>query len=380
MTDSSQTVAGNATLPWAGADDIRLLREYPLVGMYEMASRLGRTPSAVRHRASKIGAAIRRRRWTANEDDILKKAWAGPPHSAAKHAARLLPHRALHSINKRANALGLEAPVEWQPWEDAVLRKCAAGGFDGWQRAAERLRHRSVIAISLRGRKLGLRIARRWTSEEDAIVRREWARGVRGATRRVQAELPHRSPKAITGRAQLLCRERLTSLPPQPEWTAEEDAILARVWSHGARGAADRALRLLPQRTRSAIASRATRLKLSPRANSVLAATPSFLHPRRRRKRRRSASQGSGLSPSASGSQRRPTTNSNGSSSHHPEWNGSHRPSRAYQLRLAGLTFEQIAAELGYEDAGQAEARTRDWAKADGITWPVAFPAERSAA
>ena len=370
MTVVSQTIAGNVAPPWTGAEDLRLLREYPLVGMHEMATRLGRTPQAVRARASQIGVAVRKRRWTPKEDDILKKAWAGPPGGAAKRAARLLPHRALDSINKRANVLGLEAPVEWQPWEDAILRKCAAKGFDGWQRAAEHLRHRSLIAISLRGRKIGLRIARRWTPEEDAIVRREWVRDVRGATKRVQAKLPHRSPKAITGRAQLLCRDQLRSRVRHAVWTSEEDAIVGREWARGVRGATARASLLLPHRTRSAIASRAAKLKLSSRAGSILAATPSFLHSRRRRRRRRSAQQGPGLSPSAARAQRRPVTNINGSPHH--QWTGSHRPSRAYQLRLSGLPFEQIAVELGYEDAKQAEARTRDWAKADGITWPPA--------
>lgn len=352
--------------PWTGAEERRLLEEYPAAGMHEMAARLGRTPRAILGRASKLGA-VRKARWTGREDAIIRKAWEGPPHGAAKRAARRLPGRALHSINKRASTLGLAAPARWQPWEDAIVRQCAAKGLGAWQRAADRLPHRSLIAIGLRGNKLGIWISRRWTSEEDAIVRREWARGNRGAAKRVKARLRHRSLKAIAGRARLVCPEH--AVPRGVAWSAEEDAILERAWAAGSRGAADRAVALLPHRTRGAVTGRARTLQLNPHAASVRTATPAFLRAGRSPTRRRRAPS---LTPAAA--PRREEAREQPVPAPGRRRNGVHRPSRAYQLALAGHSFEEIAGELGHEDARQAKMQTRNWAKANGITWPPARP------
>lgn len=194
--------------PWTAAEDAVLCGCYLRDGVHRLAGRLNRTPQAVRARAHKLGLAARRRRWREWEDDIIRKAYAGPPQRAGATAARRLTHRALASIYKRAECLGLTAPVEWTRREDNILRRAWDEGEGAANRAHARLRRRTVYALRSRAKRLGLHVrgaAPCWTPAEDAIVRREWARGSLGAVDRVRAELPRRSRKAIAGRGQKLC-------------------------------------------------------------------------------------------------------------------------------------------------------------------------------
>ena len=151
---------------WTRAEDLRLCREYGSAGIVKMAVRLGRTPRAVRIRLRRLRPLRRSRRWT--------------------------------------------------PQEDAVLRECAAAGSTSWKQATRRLPHRTLNAVCTRAGALGLRVVRQWTIEEDAVIEREWARGATGAARRSQAHLPYRSLKAIHGRRQTLLRpvrEAAASMP-----------------------------------------------------------------------------------------------------------------------------------------------------------------------
>lgn len=194
--------------PWTECEDAVLVRTYLRDGMYSLARRLNRSPQAIRQRASKLGVAIRRRRWQPWEDEVIRRAFRGPPMLAGATAAKRLTHRALASIYKRADCLGLTAPVEWRTREDNIIRQEWAEGRGAAKRAHAKLSRRTLPAIQCRARKLGLNVAGwpgRWTAAEDTIVRREWASGSLGAAQRVQVELPHRTLKAIAGRGQKLC-------------------------------------------------------------------------------------------------------------------------------------------------------------------------------
>jgi len=222
-----------------------------LVTDYE--DRAPRMPAALAVAKPKRRAPSRRRGsprpWTAEEDALIRAAFATAPVKLARIARQMGRERA--SVRAHARKLGLNAPPKrpqapvttqearrlarglpryrgaWTAEEDAILREVWTSGAPFLMATASVRLGRSLCAVKTRARKIGVVApqGRPWTEEEDTIIRRLWAdpvaKGVRlasavGATGRTRAAVMDRAKKIGAFRA-----------PPRPSGCDEWPALIA---------------------------------------------------------------------------------------------------------------------------------------------------------
>lgn len=171
-----------------------------------LARRLGRTPDALRLRASKLGLyrPVRRRRWTPSEDAAIRDGYDSG--LTCRAIARGLPGRSSASVTARAGKLGLATHARrWTPADDRrLVRLAVSHPID----ELSRLLGRTPDALRQRARGLGIRLlaggaparsGTRWTMAEDELLRLH--AGLNPAT---LARLLDRSDRAVTIRLSAL--------------------------------------------------------------------------------------------------------------------------------------------------------------------------------
>jgi hypothetical protein len=194
---------------WTAADDV-IVRDGYADGLtcQRIADDVGgRTAGAVAARARKLGLTTYARRWTARDDDRLRR--LATLRSAAEIAQAL--SRTPGAVRRRARTLGLanvsspraaRARARWSTEEDALLRLHA-----GLNPGALALRlDRSDQAVMTRLRRLGLREGRRRSPHHPARTDGGFTAGER---RLIERELP-----IATGRRLVALGHRLESSPP----------------------------------------------------------------------------------------------------------------------------------------------------------------------
>lgn len=166
----------------------------------ELARRLGRTPDALRLRAANLGLyrPSRRRRWTEREDAALRDGYDSGLSCA--QIAGELPGRTASGVAARARQLGLATHARrWTAADDERLRRLAPS--HGLDDLAGRL-GRTPDALRQRARKLGVPLPDRrsaprasmpWTDEEDELLRLH-----PGLNPAALAQLLGRSDRAVT--------------------------------------------------------------------------------------------------------------------------------------------------------------------------------------
>lgn len=169
-------------------------------GLAEPAVRLGRTPDALRLRAAKLGLyrPVARQRWSPGEDAVVRDGYDNG--LSCGEIARRLRGRNAAGVAGRARRLGLATHARrWTAADDERLRRLA--GTHRLQDLA-RLLGRTPDALRQRARKLDLavpsagglpRAGQPWTADEDELLRLH--AGLNPAS---LAELVGRSDRAIT--------------------------------------------------------------------------------------------------------------------------------------------------------------------------------------
>jgi hypothetical protein len=162
------------------ADEDAALRATIVAGgsVEALAARLGRSSGALRLRAVKLGllSPVRRRRWSASEDAALRDGYDSG--LSCREIAGALPGRTSTAVAARARQLGLATHARrWTAADDERLRRLA--GRHGVE-ALARLFGRTPDALRQRARRLDLvmhengtarRGGTRWTPAEDELLR-----------------------------------------------------------------------------------------------------------------------------------------------------------------------------------------------------------------
>ena len=94
--------------PWTEAEDRRLRDEYGITPLSQLAAAMGRSASAVKQRARRIGISARAF-WSPEEDAALRRIY---PSKTAEECARWIG-RSVSAIHDRATKLGLRKSREW---------------------------------------------------------------------------------------------------------------------------------------------------------------------------------------------------------------------------------------------------------------------------
>lgn len=194
-------LAASAARPYAPDEDAALRTIVAVAGsLDELAGRLGRSHSALRLRAVKLGLVRpgERRRWTPSEDAAIRDGY--DTGLSCREIARQLPGRTLGAVAARASKLGLATHARrWTAADDERLRALAER-----HRIDElaRLLGRTPDGLRQRARKLGLvllehrasgRGGARWTAPEDDLLRLH-----AGLNPAILAGLVGRSDRAVT--------------------------------------------------------------------------------------------------------------------------------------------------------------------------------------
>jgi hypothetical protein len=230
-------LAASAARPYSAADDAAIRATFrDHADLQELAARLGRSPEALRLRAAKLGLhrPVRRRRWSASEDAVVRDGYGSG--LTCTEIARELPGRTPAAVAARAGKLGLATHARrWTAPDEERLRRLA--GRHPIEEVARRL-GRTPDALRQRAAKLGLarlesraspRAGAPWTAAEDELLRLH-----AGLNPAVLAGLLARSDRAVTIR---LCklglragRERSPhhTAPRLGAFTAGERALLER--------------------------------------------------------------------------------------------------------------------------------------------------------
>jgi hypothetical protein len=230
-------LAAPAARPYSATDDEAIRLVFRDDGdVQELATRLGRTPEALRLRAVKLGAhrPVRRRRWSTGEDAAVRDGYDSGLSCA--EIARELPGRTPAAVTARARKLGLATHARrWTAPDDERLRRLA--GRYPLEELARRL-GRTPDAMRQRASKLGLaplaggsspRAGTPWTGAEDELLRLH-----AGLNPGVLGPLLGRSDRAVTIRLSKLGlragRERSPhhTAPRFGAFTAGERALLER--------------------------------------------------------------------------------------------------------------------------------------------------------
>ena len=250
------------------AEEIDILKKYyPTEGDAVFERLPGRTAKSCRIQASKlkisknISSAIIQddrkyiRLWTKAEDEILREYYA----EEGSNVRCRLNQRSAESCRGRAAALGLVysgANRKWSSREDEILKKYYS--TEGAE-IQKRLHERTKEACNKRAAKLGLRMQgrKKWSAEEDEIIKTYYkAEGGKVAER-----LEGRTLSACQSRAKYLNVKSDNNRIP---WTQEEDDIITRYYEEKG---AEYVHRLIPERSPQACRYRAMTLGLSTKNN-----------------------------------------------------------------------------------------------------------------
>ena len=144
---------------WTKEEDDIIKKYYPIEGENIKRRLNGRTYTAIKTRARKLGVFYKNR-WTKEEDDILRKYY---PIEGVKVIERL-ENRTENAIRARSSSLRLEyIDKRWNAWtkeEDDIIRKYYP--TEG-TKVVEMLKNRTAIAITTRARNLGVKyVAKRY--------------------------------------------------------------------------------------------------------------------------------------------------------------------------------------------------------------------------
>jgi len=143
------------------------------------------------------GHFSRNHKWTEEEDAVIRERF---PQGGVKEVRKLLPHRTIHAIQRRARVLKVKFGNYWTEEEDTVIReRFPTEGAKGVQKL---LPYRTISAIHQRAQKLKVRFNRNlWTEEEKEILRRHYRKSTKEA---LQKMLPNRTWAAIQQKAKQL--------------------------------------------------------------------------------------------------------------------------------------------------------------------------------
>lgn len=203
---NGEPIGGRPT--WSLEEKQFLTENRETMGDKEMADRLGRTESGVRHMRNRLGLGPSKRApvegsWTREMDATVRSNPDMPPDEMA----RLLGRTAVAVIHRRQH-LGLaksRSEICWKPHEDSVIRE-NPNKRPKW--LAKLLKGRTVTAIRGRRKVLGL---------PPYVVKYDWtAHDIQALKDNLQAPmcelvrlLPGKSESSIRGRARKLGRKRI---------------------------------------------------------------------------------------------------------------------------------------------------------------------------
>jgi hypothetical protein len=194
-------LVSSASQPYADAEDSALRAAVAAGGgLDDLAGRLGRSSAALRLRAAKLGlyVPVARRRWSAAEDAALRDGY--DTGLSCAEIARALPGRTPAAVAARARKLGLPTHARrWTAADEQRLRRLAG---EHTIEQLTRLLGRTPDALRQRARKLQLDLADndvperrglRWTPAEDDLLRLH-----PGLNPAALARLTGRSDRAVT--------------------------------------------------------------------------------------------------------------------------------------------------------------------------------------
>jgi hypothetical protein len=213
---------------------------------------------------SRRGDTGRARRWTAGEDQVLRRLY--PEGVPIADIGRQLG-RSEEAVSERRRALGMAPRPRSRPWserEDRLVRAAALSGVPAealagtLRRTPEQVRRRRRVLVGAEAR------PRPYTPADDALIREAWGPDVDvlALARRLG-----RSPGSLRSHAAKLGCHRPA---PRPRWSAAEDAAVRDGYELGLT-CAEIALGL-PGRTASAVVARAAKLGLASYARVWTAA------------------------------------------------------------------------------------------------------------
>lgn len=137
---------------WSREDKSFLEKHYGNLPTKEIATRLGRSISAVRAAVVKFDLGTwKNRPWSKRERMLMQAHYS----KGIDKIKALLPARTREAIFAQAGKMGLTEPRIWQPDEDRLLR--AIYPESGVSGVREKLPHRTIPAIKHRATSLGLR-------------------------------------------------------------------------------------------------------------------------------------------------------------------------------------------------------------------------------
>lgn len=230
---------------WTKADDELIRLHYAKRGAVWCSRRIGRTISACRVRAGKLGVSASAR----PKDASPWRAWKPTPAvAAAAQRPKAPPKGNVCPGRRRRSDAWSERDIEYLEKHYAKRGAIVCG----------RQLNRSAYAVRVRAAQMGLRILARWTEAEDRVIRAFAGRGQQAIFERLEKMrgTPARTRAAIRRRARALGISFATAYV---RWTPREDAILVR---HYATDSVEKIVaRLGGKRTPAAIVTRACELR-----------------------------------------------------------------------------------------------------------------------
>nr|ELR5252488.1 hypothetical protein [Providencia rettgeri] len=142
----------NHRSPWSLKEMRYIERHYGRRKTRDIAKTLGRTATAIRLQAQKLGCyQSKRSRWSDDEKEQIFTSYRRGEGIASLQ--KKLPHRSRQAIFAMAESLGLLSQRRWREWEVDLLRKhYGALGT----KIAEQLNNRTQDSVRQKARSLGL--------------------------------------------------------------------------------------------------------------------------------------------------------------------------------------------------------------------------------
>lgn len=142
----------NHRSPWSLKEMRYIERHYGRRKTRDIAKTLGRTATAIRLQAQKLGCyQSKRSRWSDDEKEQIFTSYRRREGIASLQ--KKLPHRSRQAIFAMAESLGLLSQRRWREWEVDLLRKhYGALGT----KIAEQLNNRTQDSVRQKARSLGL--------------------------------------------------------------------------------------------------------------------------------------------------------------------------------------------------------------------------------
>lgn len=142
----------NHRSPWSLKEMRYIERHYGRSKTRDIAKKLGRTPTAIRLQAQKLGCyQSKRLRWSEGEKEQVFASYQRG--EGIESLQKVLPHRSKQAIFAMAESLGLFSQRRWREWEVDLLRKYY--GTMG-TKIAKQLNNRTQDSIRQKARSLGL--------------------------------------------------------------------------------------------------------------------------------------------------------------------------------------------------------------------------------